>query len=386
MPATANVQSQGAPLAGTSALGPGARGPAGAQGFRFANRNFPTRALRNQLFTNPAVMGRANVLANTTFRGRFANHVPNFPKRHRFWRGRVIGWYGRTFWPYAYYDMFDYAFWPYAYDTFWPYAYDDLYGGIFGPYAYGYAPQVGPGYEPGAGPPGEDVDREVTGSICNDQATSLTNIPIAKIAEVVKPTGAQTAALDQLSRATGRAVDILKAACPTRLPSTPTGRLAALQSRLETMLKAIDVIAPALSAFYNSLNDEQRAQFDGLAQEQSPDAADQPQSDLAGVCSDRAAGLALPLDRIEQEVQPNDSQRAALDNLVSASERAAEMLKTNCPTEAALSATGRVDAMRQRITTMLDAVIAVRPALEAFYNSLDHEQRARFNVIGSQEG
>jgi len=42
--------------------------------------------------------------------------------------------------------------------------------------------------------------------------------------------------------------------------------------------------------------------------------------------------------------------------------------------------------MRLRLTTMLDAVIMVRPALEAFYNSLDYEQRARFNVIGSQEG
>src|SRR5262249_22580807 len=50
--------------------------------------------------------------------------------------GFVLGWFGPVFWPYAYYDLFDYVYWPYAYDDFWPYAYDDVYYGIYGPYAY----------------------------------------------------------------------------------------------------------------------------------------------------------------------------------------------------------------------------------------------------------
>ena len=98
--------------------------------------------LRNQVFTNPNVIGARSALANANFRGRFAANAGNWRGRHNFERGRVIGWYGKTFWPYAYYDMFDYSFWPYAYDSFWPYAYDDLYGGMFGPYAYGYDPQA----------------------------------------------------------------------------------------------------------------------------------------------------------------------------------------------------------------------------------------------------
>src|SRR5262249_59966405 len=55
--------------------------------------------------------------------------------------GFVLGWVGPVFWPYAYYDLFDYVYWPYAYDDFWPYAYDDVYYGIYGPYAY-YDPGV----------------------------------------------------------------------------------------------------------------------------------------------------------------------------------------------------------------------------------------------------
>ena len=110
------------------------------------------------------------------------------------------------------------------------------------------------------------------------------------------------------------------------------------------------------------------------------------QSEVAQACSDRTPGLALPLDRIAQEVQPDGRQGAALDNLADASARASEMLKSNCQTATALTPTGRIEAMRQRIGTMLNAVVMVRPALDAFYGSLSYEQRARFNMIGGQEG
>ena len=366
-------------------------------GFRADNAPSPARALRNQTFANPAgIAGRA-ALANTTFRGRFAaNRFANGgnANQQRFnHRNRVLGWYGRTFWPYAYDDMFDYSFWPYAYDTFWPYAYDDLYGGMFGAYAYGYdQPGLPPaaGLPPGSLPPSAEstgaTDREA--QLCNERAATLTNWPIDKIAQAVEPNAQQRSGLDRLAQATARAVNLLQAACPTQLPSTPTGRLAALQTRLEAMLRAVDTVAPALNAFYQSLSDEQRARFDSVGQDREADvAASSDQSEVAQACSgDRSTGLALPIDRIAQEVQPDDRQNAALDNLANASARAAETLKSNCQTATALTPTGRVEAMRQRIGTMLNAVIMVRPALDAFYGSLNNEQRARFNVIGADAG
>ena len=56
------------------------------------------------------------------------------------------GWVGPLYWPFAYYDMYDYAMWGYGYDdSFWGYGYDDIYAGIFAPYGYddltGYLPQ-----------------------------------------------------------------------------------------------------------------------------------------------------------------------------------------------------------------------------------------------------
>ena len=64
-----------------------------------------------------------------------------------------------------------------------------------------------------------------------------------------------------LKAASVKAVDIMQKACPTELPSTPTGRLAAMRSRVDAMLKAVEVVRPALDQFYQSLSDEQRERF-----------------------------------------------------------------------------------------------------------------------------
>jgi hypothetical protein len=42
---------------------------------------------------------------------------------------------------------------------------------------------------------------------------------------------------------------------------TPTGRLAAMEQRIEAMLQALATVRPALSKFYAVLNDEQKARF-----------------------------------------------------------------------------------------------------------------------------
>jgi hypothetical protein len=100
------------------------------------------------------------------------------------------------------------------------------------------------------------------------------------------------------------------------------------------------------------------------------------------VCSaDTARATALPLGRIEQLLVLNDSQRAALGDLDNASRQAAQVLSANCPQDQALTPTGRLAAMEQRLNAMLQAVNTVQPALAKFYNSLNDEQRARFNRL-----
>ena len=365
-------------------------------------RAFSGGVLRNQAFAGLAATRdpSARTLATSTFQGRFFD--PQW--RRRFARPIVIGFVGPLFWPYAYDDFVDYTFYPYAYDTFWPYAYDDFYDGMFGAYALGYGgtyASVGPSNGYGADYGGNyrggrnnrggssgrafAAGRSVEADLCSGQTSGLTDWPIERIAQTVEPNDAQRAILDELKGATAQALDQVKAACPTALPSTPTGRIEAMRQRLEPMLAAVRTVRPVLEKFFDSLNDEQKARFNAL----SPDNPDQQQAqrDLTQVCGARASGIAgLPLERIERAVRPDDAQRSALNDLQNATAEASNLLSSDCPTYRALTSIGRLQAMEQRLDAMLRAVQSVQPALEKFYASLGDEQKERFNRLSPTQG
>src|SRR5260370_12964485 len=88
--------------------------------------------------------------------------------------------------------------------------------------------------------------------------------------QTVAPNDAQRAVLDELRDATARALDILKAACPAALPSTPTGRIEAMRQRLDAMLQAVRTVRPVVEKVYQSLNDEQKARFNALRPHDNP--------------------------------------------------------------------------------------------------------------------
>jgi LTXXQ motif family protein len=368
------------PVAGHGGVGRVAGGPV-------AGRAMAQGAFGNRAIANPAFRTH---FASARFHGRFWGSPWFVGSRWPWWRtGIVIGWVGPVFWPYAYYDVFDYVYWPYAYDDFWPYAYDDVYYGIYGSYAYS-GPGAGYGApRAGAGTGTRRMARTAGGSerraaeVCSDNAADLTNWPIERISEIVQPTDAQRAALEDFRAASARSVDILKAGCPKDLPSTPVGRLAAMDSRLQVMLQAVETVRPALDRFYQSLNDEQKARFNAVAPSSDASAGDDPR-DLTKFCDERSPGVTdLPIDRIAKAVQPTPEQRGALDELKDASARAAEGLKANCPTSQSLTPTGRVEAMEKRLKATLGAVRTVQPALTKFYDSLGDEQKARFNSLRS---
>jgi len=309
------------------------------------------------------------------------------------WGGLAIGWVGPVFWPYAYYDFFDYVFWPYAYDDFWPYAYDDVYYGIYGPYAYG-GPAVGiAAAGPGVSIPARSANTAGRGvasaggseqraaEVCSSSASDLTDWPIERISEVVQPTEAQRPAFDELRAASQKAIDILKAGCPKDLPSTPTGRLAAMESRLQVMLAAVQTVRPPLERFYQLLSDEQKARLNAVSPGGKP-TAEEDQRALTKLCREPAPAVTdLPFDRIAQATQPTLPQRSALDELKDVSAKAAEGLKSNCPIYAAVTPTGRIEAMEKRLEATHGAVITVQPALTKFYDGLSDEQKARFNSL-----
>ena len=88
-----------------------------------------------------------------------------------------------------------------------------------------------------------------------------------RIERAVRPDGAQRSALKELQDATSEAVNLLNSDCPTYRALTPVGRLQAMEQRLDGMLQAIETVRPALTRFYGSLSDEQKARFDRMGRQ-----------------------------------------------------------------------------------------------------------------------
>jgi hypothetical protein len=301
--------------------------------------------------------------------------------RRRWYFHHHYGWIGPLFWPYAYGDFFYYALWPdeYAYDDpFWYYGYGDIYEGIFSPYNY-------TEYVQGSGAPERAAAlTKSAAQSCTDEASEVTGWPIDQIQAALQPNKQQSALLDALGNAVVKASDVIRAHCPTKLAFTPTERLAQMQDRLEGLVQAVNIVQPPLAQFYASLSDEQKARFNdigapgGKPSAQGKGAAQNPQAE----CGE--ASVSFPTDRIAQTLHPDGAQRAKLNALAAASAKAADLIKASCPSELPATPPDRLAAEGKHLQAMLQAVQTIRPALDAFYNALSDEQKARFNDLGRQ--
>ncbi|MDE1974285.1 MAG: Spy/CpxP family protein refolding chaperone, partial [Hyphomicrobiales bacterium] len=306
------------------------------------------------------------------------------------WGGGWGGWAGPVFWPYLYGDVFSFAFWPYDYyDPFFAFGPEFVLASIFapgpyfGPDYYGYDNQSDVYY----GATGADqramarTDAAAAQS-CNGLAPGVTDLPIAQIRKTVQPTGEQLADLDALSDAAAKADSIVAGSCPNSIPLTPVARLDTAEQRLNTMIQAIDIVRDPLGKFYDSLSDEQRQRFDDMNSANGGRHQTSSQ-DLASLCSSRPGDVtALPVRRIQQVVQPDAQQQSAFDDLKKVSQDVAAKLQASCPTQMPKTPVARLDAVKTRLTAMVDAIDSVRPKLEAFYASLSDEQKAKFNTMG----
>jgi hypothetical protein len=329
------------------------------------------------------------------FSGAFANnaghwqHVGHYAPHNAWRRGLRAGfvpWYGPVFWPYAYSDIFDYTFWPGGYDDgYWFYAYDDFFDGVFwgdyGPPAdYAYA-------TPSEAPPRAQPNYAAVQELCKQPGAGVTSWPIAEINSKVGLSADQKKLLDDLQASARKAADVFKVSCPANnaFPLTPPGRLQAMTARLQATLEAVQAVHPALTAFYESLSDEQKARFNEIGPGKQVTSAEAKQAlpDEAKACSDAKPGLTnLPIDEIQDAVKPSKDQQAELDKLGDAAVKAVGVLQAACPQETPVTPPGRLDAMEKRLQAMIEAANTVKPSLDSFYASLCSEQKERFNRMG----
>jgi hypothetical protein len=303
------------------------------------------------------------------------------------------GWVGPVFWPFAYYDIYDYALWGYGYDPlFWDYGYNDIYAGLFAPYGYddliGYLPPRGSQVTVGRASGARAEMPNQLAQLCGEDSRDIAGLPIDQIQQALQPNDAQGAALDELANASVKAAQEIKAACPTQIALTAPARLAAMQQRIEAMIAAVGTVQPALQKFYDLLDDEQRARLNALVQDQRRREAARNRNrntnaSLTQTCGTAQSGVTdWPTAEIEARLHPNEEQRASLAALQDASAKAADMLKASCPAAEPITPPARLEAIANRLDTMLQAVKIVRAALDDFYGKLNDEQKAQFEAIG----
>ena len=307
---------------------------------------------------------------------------------HRHHRAAFVAWYGPVFWPYAYSDIFDYAFWPDGYDEgYWDYAFDDFFDSLFWgeqgpPEAYAYSAPAAANAR---------VSYAGVEELCKQPGTGITAWPFTEIERKVGLDGQQKELLADVRAASKKAAATFKDSCPSdaSFPLTPPGRLMSMSARLGATLEAVRTVKPALDAFYNSLSDEQKERFNelgpstqvaGAGAETTGSTTPAPES-----CKQPKPGLAnLPIDKIEDVVQPTEAQEAKLNDLQTATDKAVSIMQDACPDVTPLTPTGRLEATELRLQAMIEAANTVKPALDSFYGSLSNEQKARFNRIGQE--
>jgi LTXXQ motif family protein len=96
---------------------------------------------------------------------------------------------------------------------------------------------------------------------CTGRESRSPEWPTKQIEEAVQPSDQQRARLVALASTTSHLSALLQSSCPSATLVTPTGRLEAVASRLDSMIDAVTLERTALNDFYASLNDGQKARF-----------------------------------------------------------------------------------------------------------------------------
>jgi LTXXQ motif family protein len=286
----------------------------------------------------------------------------------------TYGWVGPLFWPFAYYDIYDYALWGDGMG-FWGYGYRDIYAAIFTPYDDSeLARYVSASH-------GRRFRREPSlARICGDDVSRLAGLPIDQIRQSMLTSEEQRGMLDDLGKASLEAEKTIRASCPTEVASTPSGRLGAMQQRLQAVKSAIAMIQTPFEVFYESLDDDQKKQLAALNDQRAPTA---PKVPFAQSCAPPDL-LPWPSAEIEQKLHLNDQQREQLGALSRMNALARNTLNFDCQPDDNLAPPDRLLTADTRLDAMLEAINRVRPALDDFLATLSDEQKAQFDTIGAK--
>ena len=97
--------------------------------------------------------------------------------------------------------------------------------------------------------------------ICERLTAALRDWPTSEIERSVRISDSQRVVFYELVTSSLKAAEALARSCPAETALTPVGRMATLRVRLAAVLEAASAIRPALTRFYEALDQEQRVRF-----------------------------------------------------------------------------------------------------------------------------
>ena len=153
-----------------------------------------------------------------------------------------------------------------------------------------------------------------------------------------------------------------------------------MDSQIQVLTMAVDIIHQPLQEFEQSLTDEQRRKFSGETVGKSAASARNGKTGLR-LCGAPSAAIDWSIGEIDKSVQPTEQQRPALTDVQQAFGKAANDLEAHCPTSVPRSAVARLETIESRLDATWRAILSIQVALQDFESKLSGEQKDRLQAM-----
>src|SRR5215472_14540817 len=214
-------------------------------------------------------------------------------------------------------------------------------------------------------------------SLC--QASFDPRAIIGRISNEVMLTADQSQLLQRLGGASGVASGYLAKSCSKKIPAQPLARLQLMETKLEELSMALDIVRQPLLDFEQALNADQQSRLAVASSQGSLDRSTQS-GNIAGGCGSPSA-IDWSINEINQSVQPTAAQHNALDDVRQSFNDAARDLETHCPTTLPATALNRLDVIQARLDSTWRATLSIQVALANFEAELNDAQKIRFDAM-----
>ncbi len=204
---------------------------------------------------------------------------------------------------------------------------------------------------------------------------------VERIGREIKPTVPQRPLLQKLSGALGMASGFLAKLCPKEIPPQPVARLQLMETQIEELTMALDIIDQPLQEFEQSLSRSQQTRFAAAVSTPTAAARSNWSENIASACGATQTAVDWSIEQIDQTVQPSDVERDALVNVKQAFSRAAGDLDAHCPMSLPRTAHARLELTQARLDAAWQAMLSIEAALANFETRLSDDQRLRLDAM-----